>query len=127
MSKKFKIEHFHYTQLFLKRKEIFISKGLLKIRNFLFFYFLQIEAFIINTILWNRLPFSPPIYNTSQHFWAKEMRKFVMLLGEYFGCTLLSASSVHVAPSHCLSRISVPDFVHHHFWLRLLQEFGYLL
>jgi hypothetical protein len=27
------------------------------------------------------LPFSPPTYNTSQHFWAKDMGQYVLLLG----------------------------------------------
>ncbi len=27
------------------------------------------------------LPFSPPIYNTSQHFWAKDRGQYVLLLG----------------------------------------------
>ncbi len=27
------------------------------------------------------LPFSPPIFNTSQHFWAKDMGQYVSLLG----------------------------------------------
>jgi len=26
-------------------------------------------------------PFSPPIYTTSQHFWAKDMEQYVLLLG----------------------------------------------
>ncbi len=34
---------------------------------------------------------------------------------------------VHFASPHCLSRFFIPNFVHHHFGLKILQKLGYLL
>jgi len=35
--------------------------------------------------------------------------------------------NTHLALLYCLIRTFIPNFVHHHFWLKLLQELRYLL
>ncbi len=35
--------------------------------------------------------------------------------------------NAHFAPFHYLNRNVIANFVHHHFWLKLLQELRYLL
>jgi len=35
--------------------------------------------------------------------------------------------NTHLALLHCLSRTFIPKLVHHHFWLKILQELWYLL
>jgi hypothetical protein len=34
---------------------------------------------------------------------------------------------MHFVPPHYLNIVSILNFAHHHFWLKLLQELGYLL
>jgi hypothetical protein len=34
---------------------------------------------------------------------------------------------VHFASLHCLNKIFIPNFVHHYFWPKSLQELGYFL
>jgi len=47
--------------------------------------------------------------------------------GAIVGNILNAHSWVLFASCPCLSRISIPNFVQHQFWLRTLQELGYLL
>jgi hypothetical protein len=57
------------------------------------------------------------------------------LLGKGYGtnCDVLlkvvldAHSWVHFASLHCLRKIFIPNFVHHYFWPKSLQELGYLL
>jgi hypothetical protein len=46
-----------------------------------------------------------------------------VILGNILGAHFL----VHFVSPNCLSKIFIPNFVHHHFWLWTLQELGYLL
>jgi len=46
-----------------------------------------------------------------------------VIFREYLECTFLEP----FPPPHCLNKISIPKYVHYHFWPRLLQELGYLL
>ncbi len=55
-------------------------------KKLLFFNVRQIEAFIsYHQKLMGRAPLNPPIYNTSSHFWAKDMEEIVMLFGNILG------------------------------------------
>jgi hypothetical protein len=63
------------------------------------------------------------MYNISSHFWVKDMGQIVMILENILGVYFW----VHVVSPHCLSIISIHNFVLQHFWSRLLQELGYLL
>ncbi len=46
-----------------------------------------------------------------------------VILGNIFNAHF----GVHFASPHCLSRIFIQNFVHHHFWLKILQKLEYLL
>jgi hypothetical protein len=72
----------------------------------------QIIFLITNTIFfWKGLPFSPPILNTSPHFWA--MGQIAMWERNILG----AHSWVHVVPPRYLSIIFILNFVHHIFAL----------
>jgi hypothetical protein len=63
-------------------------------------------------------------YTTRANFLANDMGQIVMLF--------LKISWIHILecillPPHCLSRIPIPHFVHHHSWPKLLQKLEYLL
>jgi hypothetical protein len=80
----------------------------------------QVKVFTSNTILWKWLCFNS---GKNLHFWAKDIGQIVVLLENILGVYVW----LHVAPCHCLSKISILNLLHHHFWSRLLQELEYLL
>jgi hypothetical protein len=66
------------------------------------------------------------IHTVQEHTFKQRVGDNCSAIGEYLGCTFVNASWVQVGPYY-LNRMSIPSFVHHHFWPRLLQELGYLL
>jgi hypothetical protein len=42
------------------------------------------------------VPFSPAIYNTSQHFWAKDMGQYVLLLGNRVHFALCTSMAMKI-------------------------------
>jgi len=61
--------------------------------------------------------FQQVIYDTITNLWPKDIRYgviFKKILDQHSFCLTLS-------------RIYIPNFTHHHFWLRTLQELGYSL
>ncbi len=90
-------------------------------RNLIFLIFPQIEHFL-PTCNYDRVSLQSPIYNTRTNFCTKDMGEIVLIL---FQRILLK--QVHLASSHYLSKIYIPNFVHHHIWPRTLQKLGYLL
>ncbi len=46
---------------------------------------------------------------------------------DYGGVVPRIILNVHFAPPHCSSRTSIPNFVHGHFWPKLLRELRYFL
>jgi hypothetical protein len=51
----------------------------------------QIEVFSYQTSRMKRLLCNPSIYNTSSHFWAKDMRQIMMPLRNILGATFFES------------------------------------
>ncbi len=87
------------------------------------FYIPQIETFNTNMGPWHCFPLTTYIQLKPK------------LLGKGYGTNcdailknVLDANfGVHFASLHCLSKTFIPNFVHHYFWPKSLQELGYLL
>jgi hypothetical protein len=69
------------------------------------------------------LPFS--------HLYTIQEQAFEQRICDKLWCYCKNILDAHswlpFASHHCLSRIYIPNFVHHHFWLGTLQELGYTL
>jgi hypothetical protein len=86
----------------------------------------QIKVFATNMVPRKYLPLAD-IDMVQEHTFEQRVWDNCSAIGEYLGCTFVNASWVQVTPPHYLNRMSIPNFVHHHFWPRLLQDLGYLL
>jgi hypothetical protein len=57
--------------------------------------------------------------NFGQKIWDKLCVILKNILNAHFG--------IHFASPCCLNRIFIPNFVHYHFWFKIIQKLVYLL
>jgi hypothetical protein len=71
-------------------------------------------------------PLSLALHKKSWYFDTPQTLAF-LLVWDYVGVIPRNILNLHFAPLHCLNKTFIPNFVHHHFWPKLLQEIKYLL
>ncbi len=66
-------------------------------------------------------------WSFTKHHNTLILPKHYIPIWAYGGAIPRNILNSHFAPPHCLSTTFIPNFVHHHFWLKILQGLRYLL